>query len=255
MTTASQSFAIAYQFDTASVFKWTFPTNTDPLLSGRTHTLRWETTFTGAAQLSYAANGSNWRSIRTVADLSKSYFKWTLPDTITTAVLRMTVSANDFLSDTFTISKQPLVQVGFDCVDSFLLYWNRAGVTSFQLYELGAKYLQPFTQTVDTSILLRKAQHPSIYYAVALIINNKLGFRSYTLNYTSAGNSCYLRSCYLQAQTPTTALFFAEIGSLYNVAEVDFEKETPAGYTSLKTIGNPVTLTLILTSRKEQVSF
>lgn len=231
--TPNQTFAVAYQFDTAGVFRWTYPTGTDPLTSGRRHTLRWETTMSGAAQISYATNGNNWRPVATIPDVSTPNYRWTLPDTITTAVLRMTIGSASYVSDTFTISQQPQLQAGFNCVDSFLLYWNSLGVTQFQLYQLGDKYLQPFLQTPDTTVILKKTQHPSIYYAVSPIINNRLGIRSNTLNYSPA--PCYLRSFYLQGQTATVATFFAELGTLYNVAEVSLEKQSTNGFVTVQT--------------------
>lgn len=236
LANVSQAFAIAWQLDTAGVFKWTYPTKNDALVAGRTHIVRWETTNSGTGQLSYATSNANWRTVGST-DLSKPYFKWSLPDTVTTAVLKMSIAGTDYLSDTFTISRLPFLQAGFNCTDSFLVYWNRQGVQQFQLYELGEKYLQPVVATTDTFYVFSKIQHPSKYYAVAPIINNKTGLRSYTLNYTGA--NCYFRSFYLLSQQNNIATFFAELGTIYNVAEVALEKSNGGTFNSLKTLANP----------------
>lgn len=242
ITTASQNFSIAYQFDTASVFYWTYPTSTDPLLAGNTHWLRWETTIAGTAQIEYATNGNNWRTAGMVTDLSKKYFKWTLPDTTTTAVLRMKISSGGIIvSDTFTINPPLTMQVGFNCTDSFLVYWNALQVNNYRLYEAGSQYLQPFDETPDTSVILSRQQHQSLYYAVAPLINGKEGFRSATINYKAQGVECYLQSFFLQMQNGRTALFAAELGSLYHVAEVSLEKFNGIGYSAIARIANPAT--------------
>jgi hypothetical protein len=237
---SSQSFSVAYQVDSLNTFYWTYPTSTDPLVAKNTHTLRWETNLSGPGQVVYSNNGATWQSIATVPDVSKKYFKWQLPDTTTTALLRMTVGSAVFLSDTFTINPQPDLGVGFNCADTFLLYWNGLPVSQYRLYELGENYLQAFTTTSDNKVFISKAQHSSLYYSVVPLINGKEGLKSNTLNYSTQGTGCYLRSFFLQTQTAGTAIFFAELGSLYNVAEVSFEKLSGGNFISLQTINNPV---------------
>ncbi len=237
----NQSFAIAYQIDTTNTFYWTYPTSSDQLIAGKTQTLRWQTNIIGSGRIDYATNNNNWRTIGIVSDLAKNLLKWVVPDTVTNARLRLVTSFAMFVSDTFAISPQQTLQAGFNCVDSFLLYWNALPVNRYRLYELGTKYLQPFATISNTSLLLFKSQHPSIFYSVAPLINGKEGIRSNTVNYTSQGVGCYLRSFFLQTQTATTATFTAQLGSLYNVAEVSFEKFAIAGITVLQTITNPQT--------------
>jgi hypothetical protein len=240
ITTAAQAFAIAYQFDTARIFYWTYPAASDPLIASNTHTLRWETTLAGSGQLDYSTNGTTWQAIATVPDVSKKYFKWAVPDTVTTAMLRMTMAPSaSVVTDTFTISPQLALQAGFNCMDSFLLEWNALPVRQYQLYELGGRYLAPFQQTPDTFSILKAAQHPALFYAVAPVINGRAGIRSNTLNYSTQGVGCYLRSFFLQTQTPDAAFFRAGLGTLFNVAEVSFEKKTGNDFVALKTITKP----------------
>jgi hypothetical protein len=246
ITTATQAFAIAYQFDTAKVFYWTYPTASDPLMAANTHTLRWETTLAGSGQLDYSTNGTTWQPIATVPDVSKKYFKWPVPDTVTTALLRMTVApSTTVVTDTFTISPQLGLGVGFNCIDSFLLEWNALPVSQYQLYELGDRYLGPFQQTRDTFSILKTSQHPALFYAMAPIINGKPGIRSNTVNYSTQGAGCYLRSFFLQTQTPDAAFFRAELGTLFNVAEVSFEKKAGNDFVAVKTVTKPSTTSFI----------
>jgi hypothetical protein len=237
----SQNFSLVYQLDTADVFYWSYPTFNDPLISKNVHWLRWETNYSGSGQIEYATSGNNWRLIGNVSDLSIKYFRWQLPDTITTAVLRMRIPSNGItvFSDTFTISPQLNMNVGFNCADSFLLYWNRVPPNNYAVYELTDKYLQQFNQRSDTSIILNKQQRPSIYYTVAPVINGKQGIKANTINYPSSAPSCYITSFFLQSQTSSSANFFAELGTLFHVAEVSFEKLKLSGNIQVQTINNP----------------
>lgn len=240
----NQNFSLVYQLDSANVFYWTYPTYNDPLIAKNRHWLRWETNFTGSAQIEYATNGNNWRMIGNVADLSSKYFRWNLPDTVTTAVLRMRIQSNNstILSDTFTISPQLNMNVGFNCADSFLLYWNSVAPNTYAVYELAGKYLSQFNQRPDTSIILAKQQYSSLYYSVSPVINGKQGIKSNTINYVSLAPTCYIVSFFLQSQTNNSASFAAELGTLFNVAEVSFEKIRVSGMVALQTITNPASV-------------
>ena len=236
----SQNFSIAYQYDTTNIFYFSYPTAVDPLISGNTHVVRWKTTFTGGASLEYATNNNNWRVIAAIPDVTKEYHRWQLPDTVSIAQLRMVINSSHILSDTFAISPQLSMDVGFNCVDSFLLFWNKLPVTDYRLYQLGNRYLQPAMQLADTSVLLSNVQYPSAYYSVAPIISNREGIRSNTLNYVSQSNGCYIKSFFLQAQTIQSATLRAEVGSLYNVTEVALEKFDGTRFVAIQTIANPL---------------
>ncbi len=240
---ARQVFAVVYQVDTLNSFYWTWPTAADPLLAGNRHTLRWQSDLSGAGRIEYATAGENWRPVGTVDSLGKKYLKWEVPDSNTVARLRMIAGTAVFVSDTFAISRQLSLQTGFNCADSFLLFWQSLPAGRYQLYQLGNRYLQPFTGTADTSLVLAKQQHPSLHYAVAPLIGGKEGFRSYTVNYTAQAVGCYLRSFYLQSQGASGAFFVAEIGTVFNVAAVGLEVLNAAAFVPLQTIAAPATTT------------
>ena len=147
--------------------------------------------------------------------------------------------ADVFVSDTFTISRQLALQTGFNCADSFLLYWQALPVGSYRLYGLGNRYLEPLTVIPDTALILSKQQYPSLYYSIAPLLNGKEGFRSYTVNYTAQAVGCYLRSFYLQSQTGLTGTFVAELGTVYNVAAVGLQVLNNGGYVPVQTITAP----------------
>lgn len=243
LVTARQSFALAFQTDTTNTFYWTYPTSTDHLVAGSTQALRWQSNSKGPGRVEYATTGNNWREVGAVSDLSKNILKWNVPDTFATVQLRMITSSNSILSDTVTISPQQNLKTGFDCVDSFLLYWKALPVDRYRLYNLGDRYLQHFLSLPDTAVVLQKSQSLSEYFAIAPLINGKEGIRSNTINYHYQGVGCYIKSFYLQTQTATAASFVAEIGSVYNVAAVSLEMFDGSRFVTLQQVASPKTTT------------
>ncbi|MBK5271578.1 MAG: S8 family serine peptidase, partial [Bacteroidia bacterium] len=238
--TALQSYFIAYQFDSLDRFSWFYPTRLDNIFGGRSNVLRWESTYNNASgQLEYSINnGNTWQAIDNAADLTKGYYNWTPPDTFTTALLRMNFSSQNFRSDTFTVSKRFDVKVGFNCIDSFLLFWNKIpGVSNYQVYRLGTKYMEPLTVINDTAIILGKQTNASLYYAIAPLINGKTGVRSFGFNYTTQGTGCYIKTFY-PLLVNNTVLLTLELGTIYNIKNITWEKQTLNGFVPLQTISN-----------------
>ncbi|MDB5251050.1 MAG: hypothetical protein JWP27_219 [Flaviaesturariibacter sp.] len=237
--TSTQSYSIAWQLDTVNQFYWTFPVRGEPVASGAQNVIRWQTNRPGSGQIEYTTDGVAWTHIATVP-LAQRSFKWNVPSLVSTARLRMRVSGPvDILSDSFSISAAPVMQVGFDCADSFLLHWNKQPVAAYQLYELGARYLQPFAAPTDTFAILKKAQHPSLYYAVAPLVGGRPGMRSFTIKYDALGVGCYFKSFYIQLQQGGSVTFTATVGSLFNVSSLAFQKRDGGAWKTLTTIANP----------------
>jgi hypothetical protein len=241
--TARQLFALTWQQDTLNKFQWAFPTAADHVTGGKSNVLRWETNITGTAALEYSTNGIAWTNISSSIDLASRAYRWNAPDSFSKAWLRIKpVVIPDVVSDSFLISRSTSVTTGFNCADSFMLQWQKLPVSQYELYQLGAKYMQPFLVTADSFVILNKSLHPSIYYAVAPMIGNKPGLRSYTLKYDAQGVECYFRSFYVQSQTNDKVDFVATIGTLYNVASITVQKLSGNMYKDLQTIAAPSVL-------------
>jgi hypothetical protein len=122
-----------------------------------------------------------------------------------------------------------------------LLYWNKASSSNYQLYRLGPKYLDTLQTVTDTFIVFQKKQHPNLFYSVAPLIDNKPGLRSFAVNYTTQGVGCYLKTFYALLQNGNTAFLTTELGTLYNVKDITFQKLGTLGFQNLKTISKPFT--------------
>jgi hypothetical protein len=239
-TSPPQEYFVAWQLDTADKFNWYYPGKLDNIFGGRTNVLRWESTYPNTTgQLEYSINnGSTWQIIDNAVDLDKGFYKWTPPDTFVTALLRMNFASQNFRTDTFTISKRFDVFVGFNCPDSFMFFWNKIpGISSFQVYRLGPKYMEAFWVTTDTAFVIAKATNPSLYYAVTPIINNKAGVRSYAYNYMIQGVACYVKT-FSATLVNTSAVLDLLIGTNYKIKSISFQKQTKTGFVDLQVINN-----------------
>lgn len=238
---ASQKFYVAYRWDTTNTFKFTFPLKEDHFTAAAKNVFRWRNFYTASsAKLEYSINnGASWKLIDAAADVSKPYYTWNAPDTNVVALARVTINGETFITDTFNISKQVYTQVGFNCPDSVLIYWNKAkGINSYEIFSLGEKYLQHFTTVNDTSIIIHSPDN--LFYAVAPILSNgKAAVKSYTFNYTTQGVACYIKNFLADLDANSAVLLF-QLGSLYNVQQITFQKLTANGWIDLQAI-TPVT--------------
>ncbi len=246
ISASPQSYTVSYLFDTLDQFNWQYPAKTDNIFGGSSNTLRWESSWPQASgQLEYSINnGNSWQLVSNNVDLTKGYYKWNAPDTFVTALLRMNFASQNFRSDTFTISKRMNIFVGFNCPDSFLFYWNKPrGVSSYQVYRLGDKYMEPLLITADTVIVLGKQTNPSLYYAVAPVLNTKTGVRSYGFDYANQGVDCYIKN-FAVSLNGNTGLLELELGIVYKIRSISWQKLSVNGYRDLQTVNtiNSVTL-------------
>src|SRR4029078_12029861 len=126
-------------------------------------------------------------------------------------------------------------------------YWNKLpGITNYRVYKLGAKYLEPIAVKTDSFMLLSKATNLSLHYAVAPIIGNKEGVKSYTFNYTVQGVECYFRS-FLALLVGNSTQLTISLGALYNINKIVLEKFNGTEYVAIQQIVNPSSLLYNLT--------
>lgn len=247
-----QDFFLAYQFDSTDIFEWQFPTNLDFITSASGNNIRWHSSLNSSAGvLEYSTDkGSSWQKIHDNVDLSAGYFQWKAPAVIEQALLRMSVGTSRFISDTFTISARTLTEVGFNCPDSLLFYWQKLpGIKDYKIYTLGSRYLDNITVTADSLIVLNKTAYPALHFAVAPLIGGKEGMRSFTFDYTQQGVECYIRS-FLGILDNNTAKLTLSLGTLYGITTIVLEKFSAGRYMPYETINQPGSLQIIFSDTK-----
>ena len=249
ITTASQTFHIAWQLDAANNFEWNYPRQNDPVLAGEQNVLRWQSTLTATnGSLQYSTdNGNSWQVINAATDLSKGFYKWMAPDIYSKTLIKVTAGGNDYTTDTVVISKRLTLLTGFNCPDSFMLLWPRVPAASkYKLDKHGGKYMEALQTITDTSIVLQKNSNNSLHYAVAPVIGGREGVKSFGTNYTTQGVLCYFKSWYADKINNTGRLNL-ELGSLYNINKIIVQRITGKDTFTLQTINSPVSLSYVFT--------
>lgn len=194
LSTAVQSFSLAYYMQAADTFTWDYPTSSDILQATTQPYLRWQNGYElalGDLSIKYANGG--WQPLATVP-LSEEYYKLKLDDTTTIAQLKMVVLGKEYLSDTFAISKPITLKVANDCPESTVLNWGKLqNVTDYLLYQLQGDSLSPVLTTSDTFMVINKATNKANLWAVEPLLSASLkGNKSFTVNVTNQNAGCYL---------------------------------------------------------------
>jgi hypothetical protein len=233
-----QPFYIAYQLDPVSYFEFTQPVKNDHFLAGKPNMIRWQHTLTGNGTLQYSLDNIIWNTISSSADLSAGYHVWNAPDTMSTARMRMLGPVN-VTSDTFVISTPPLLKIGFNCDDDFMLWWNKTKNTgSYELYRLGPKYMQLFINQPDTFRIYTKISQPALHYAVRPVLLNGIpAQRSATYNYTTQGVDCYFLS-FLAELSGSHAELTLQLGATNGIQSMALEKQSGNGFITLQQVTN-----------------
>lgn len=235
-----QKYAIVYQWDTNNNFQWSFPIQNTTIEATENQLIRWQSTFSDTnAILEYQLNGGAWQLLDADLSLRQGNFLWQAPDTFATAILRIRTDNQYFTSDTFFIGKPLKVNVGFNCDNEFLLFWDKVpSASGYQLYQLGEQYLELLTSQSDTFTLLQKEQYPVLWYAVAPIFpDGHVGLRSYATNYTQQGVNCYLRN-FLAILNGDEAELKLSLGTTFGLKQITIEKESRGIFKSIQTFSS-----------------
>jgi hypothetical protein len=238
---AAQPYAIAWQYDTLAHFRFSYPVKNDPLFPAQTHTIRWQTTLPGTAELQYRINAGNWKTATANLDLSRTWFQWQAPDTMGAVQFRLLAGAKEWYSDTVGLAPRLLINTGLNCADSFLLYWQKAPVTRYRIYQLGPQYLQALTEVTDTLWQEAKQNINSDFFTMAPVLPFQTeGARAYTFNYTQQQVGCYINGFIADPAGSDQAKLQLQLGTTFRVAKVVFEKLGSTGFAPVTTIA-PVT--------------
>ncbi|MEI6408995.1 MAG: S8 family peptidase [Bacteroidota bacterium] len=235
-----QPFYLAYQYAQHGNFEWTCPLETDWIFGGQTAVLYWETSLPAQpGRLEYRLEDqTEWTFIDSVADIHTSGWRWLAPDTLAQARVRMVLSGGLTFETKMLISKALNLKVGLNCPDSLLFYWQNAAPNArYQLYGLGVKYMEPLFEMPDTQVVLNKQQFPQQRFAVAPILAGKTGARSSAPDIAQQGAACYLNNFFAELNTDEqVARLYLDIGTMYGLDSVAFEKMTGSGYALLAAV-------------------
>jgi hypothetical protein len=228
VTTNTQAFYLTYSVRPANTFEWTFPTVNGQLFAADDNYLHWQSTYsTATGQLSVSYNhGATWQPVANV-NLADGFYKWASPGMFTQAILKLTVNGQEYTSQEFTLSKPLTLNVGYNCNDGTLLHWNpQPGATGYTIYSIKDNILQPLTTTTDTTIIIPAAMQTSRYFAVSARGNGFEGIKSYTLDATTQGVGCYIKTLLAAVTNDQKIALSLSVGTVVNLKDITWEKLT-----------------------------
>jgi len=231
-----QKFYVAYQSIQANKFEWIYPVAASQLFAADGNYLRWQSSFDavrGRLSISYD-HGVIWKAIDNIT-LKSNYYNWQSGDVFSTAMLKMDIGNNSFLSAEFSISAPITLSVGYNCAQGTLLHWSpQQGSTGYTVYTIKDNVLQKLSNVTDTSVIIPAGQQTSKYFAVSAAGNGFEGIKSYTIDVTTQGVGCYVKTL-LANVTGSKVLLNLYLGSTVNLKSITWEKMT--GPASFKSIG------------------
>jgi hypothetical protein len=244
-----QAFSIAYEIE--SGLTWVHPTRAGNLRAAEPVLLRWQWAGPATpARLEYRPVGqTTWSVVQPSLDLAPQTFRWTAPATYEAAQFRLLTGTETVASDTFFVARPLSLDVGYACADETLLTWPRVpGATQYQVYQLGATQLQLFQTVTDTTLLLNPAQAAARHYAVAPIVQGRVGERGSTVDVSQTAHGCYVRSFLPRQTVMDTVQFNLILGSTYRLQTIMLERRAADGsFAGVQTLTTNLPLTTRLT--------
>lgn len=231
-----QPYAVAYSVDSA--FTWFNPVAGATLLAGELQPIRWLWQGDAAARGTLSvqlAGETTWQTLADSVRLADQAVWWTTPDQNQTARLRLVTRTRTYLSDVFRLVRSMRPQVLLNCPERPAITWTRQpGVTAYQLYKLGNRYLEPTRQITDTVAFLNPSD--GAYVAVWPLIGGKPVQAGYTINYQQQGVGCYVSSWLADRLVVDTAQLNLSLSTTWNLRSLTLERATTADFTPVQTL-------------------
>jgi len=237
--TESQAFYAAYEWEMEEMFTWTYPTGSDNFpYNGEAGTyFQWVSTLSeNTGKLEYSIDhGVTWTTIKEGVDLSTGLLRWDAPQLTAMARARMVVGNTVYETDNFTLSRPLTISVGFNCTDSVMLNWKKIpGIERYRVEAYINASLESIGELQDTSLILYKAMNPTTFYTVRGIFpESEAGIQGYLVDYTQQGVTCYLSSFYCVSQGEEGILLKLQIGTIYQVKQLIFERQEGSLFTTI----------------------
>ena len=209
LNSLSQSYTIAYFIEEKNDFRWKYPTASNPLESGSTKLIRWQSTLANATgQVWMVFADENRILINPEVDLGSGFLGIQLPDSSTNLRLMMKVGTSEFYTDDVKIHPLTNPNVYLNCTDQLTFNWSKiSGASTYTIFNEDVMLESMIT---DTSYSLNPNQLSSPFVAVRPSFFDTDGIRSYAINYLQQGAGCYI------------ATFLAR-QSEFNVVKLDLE--------------------------------
>ncbi|WP_375577788.1 S8 family serine peptidase [Marivirga tractuosa] len=255
-----QKFSISYQWEMPNQFTWTSPTASDniPYNGSTISHLRWESSYakgTKGTLYFITPEGQDWQLIKENIELGEEQFRWDAPIFQDIAQLRMEVSEESYLSDTFTLSSPVELKTGFNCTDSLSIYWERiSNATHYKVNHIINGEMINLATTQDSSLIIDKSLLESNILQLVPYKDEKPLIQSFSIDYNLQGSSCFLNSFFVEAVQDSGVLANLNLAALNGLNEVVLERDIEGNWNKIKTI-KPETLSVKLLDTEAETGF
>lgn len=172
-----QTYWVCYEFIKDEI-KVTYPIGGEGFVPGETEYVRWDASNgTGNFTVEYSTDGgSTWTNITSSAGATARFYAWTVPSKLTgEARVRVTRSGKSSTSDAnFSIINVPgSLKVDWRCTSIFQLSWSAvSGATEYEVYLLGAKYMESQGKTSGTNFVVNAPNTSIQWTSVRALASN-----------------------------------------------------------------------------------
>lgn len=194
----TQKYYIIYEFVKDEIVV-TFPVGGEGFSPSQNEYVRWDAPGTsGNFRVEYSLDGNNWTLINSNVSASARYLNWNVPNVTTDQARIRVIRGQDtaVTPGTFVIANDPTnFSILSSCPDSLTLSWDAvSGVSGYNVYALGAKYMDSIGYTTDTFFVVSPSNPNSTdeWYSVASVVNGKAGQRLIAIQKSAGTFNCQL---------------------------------------------------------------
>jgi len=154
-----QKYYVVYEFVPDEIVV-TYPFGGETLVPGEAELIRWDAPGNeGTFTIEYSVdNGQTWGLIKENLDGSQRYYEWILPTMITAqGLVKVTRGDKSGINEApFSIMSIPgNLTIDWICDNALHLSWNEVfGASSYTIYKLGEKYMEPIGTTNVNSLIV-----------------------------------------------------------------------------------------------------
>ncbi|XRE44154.1 hypothetical protein ACIVBQ_002358 [Tenacibaculum discolor] len=226
LATSTQSFSIAYFYQSKNIFTWSYPNKDDKLPTVTDKYVRWTNNLDfPVSKIEYSINNGSWVEIANATNVTKPYLLWNTPEVNGVVQLRALVNGIYYNSEEFIISDIITPIVDFNCDESIQFSWEPVpNATAYNVQLLDDTYMYTNSIVNETNVAVPKNTFNTPYISITPVFNSEEGAKGQTINYNSQGVNCYYKNFLAFVKNENVVDVRLSLSTLTNVASVVFEK-------------------------------
>ncbi|MDE1208368.1 S8 family peptidase [Tenacibaculum larymnensis] len=226
LATSTQSFSIAYFYQSKNIFTWNYPNKDDKLPTVTDKYVRWTNNLDfPVSKIEYSFNKGAWVEISNATNVAKPYLLWSTPEVNGVVQLRALVNGTYYNSEEFIISDVITPIVDFNCDKNIQFSWESVpNATAYNVQLLDDTYMYTNSIVNETNVVIPKSTFKTSYISVTPVFNEEVGVKGRSINYNSQGVNCYYKNFLAFIKNENVVDVRLSLSTLTNVASVVFEK-------------------------------